>query len=177
MAEIKPLLPMQNLDFMVTPRCAGITLGDMGFFQKVVASAKVGLEAEKQGKPFVVGTSGAVLVEPVDINAAIEYMGLPGGTSLHTDDATYDMWMRKTNLTATDNRNYYLGELRNEGKRAAFFIGPKRIGYLDEMTLPEAVKALGAHGGMQAPAVLKITKEGSRTDSVIVGKPGWHWEK
>jgi hypothetical protein len=149
----------------------------MGIFKTFVEGVKVGVEAEKNGKPFVATASGTHLIEPVDINAAIEYMGLPGGTTLHSDDATYDMWMRKTNLTETDGRNYYLGELRNEGKRVGFYLGSKRIGYLDDQALPEAVRALAAHGGKQAPAALKITKAGSKTDSVIVGKPGWHWEK
>jgi hypothetical protein len=149
----------------------------MGIFKTFVDGVKAGVEADKQGKPYVATASGTHVIEPVDINAAIEYMGLPGGTSLHSDDATYDMWMRKTNLTETDGRNYYLGEIRNESKRVGFYLGSKRIGYLDEITLPEAVKALGAHGGQKAPAVLKITKVGSKTDGVMVGKVGWHWEQ
>ena len=149
----------------------------MGIFKTFVDGVKTGVEANKQGKPYVATASGTVVIEAVDINAAIEYLGLPGGTSLIRDDATYDMWMRKTNLTETDGRNYYLGELRNEGKRAAFYLGSKRIGYLDDEALPEAVKAFSAHGGLKAPAVLKITKAGSKTDGVRVGKPGWHWEE
>ena len=161
----------------MTPQGAGITLGDMGIFKTFVDGVKTGVEANKQGKPYVATASGTVVIEAVDINAAIEYLGLPGGTSLIRDDATYDMWMRKTNLTETDGRNYYLGELRNEGKRASFYLGAKRIGYLDDQALPEAVEAFRAHGGQKAPAVLKITKAGSKTDGVIVGKPGWHWEE
>lgn len=149
----------------------------MGFFKNMQASMKAGIESGKTGQPFVVGVNGAVLVEPVDINRAIEYMGLPGGTTLHSDDATYDMWMPKTKLKDSETGNYYLGVLKNEGSRAAFYLGGKRIGFLSDEALPEAVAALKAHGGRQAPAVLKITKEGSKTDSVKVGKPGWHWDK
>jgi hypothetical protein len=149
----------------------------MGIFKTFVDGVKTGVEANKQGKPYVATPSGTVVFEPVDINAAIQYMGLPSGTSLHSDEATYDMWMRKTNLTETDGRNYYLGELHNEGKRAAFYLGTKRIGYLDDETLPEAVQAFRAHGGQKAPAVLKITRAGSKTDGVMVGKPDWHWEE
>lgn len=149
----------------------------MGFFKDVRENAKLANEAKKEGKPFIIGNGTVDVVEPVDIDEAIEYMGLPPGTSLQSDDATYEMWLPKTGLKQTDFGNYYLGTLKNEGNRAAFYIDRKRIGYLSDDALPEAVEALRDHGGKQAPAALKVTKEGSRTDIVQVGKVGWHWEK
>ena len=148
----------------------------MGWLSKIKADAEAAIAAEKEGKPYVIANKQVIVIEPVDIEQAIEYLGLPGGTSLRGDDCSYDMWLPKTGLKENEGRNYYCGELRNEGKTAAFYIEGKRIGNLEDTALPEAVEALKAYGGRVAPAVLKITREGSRTDGVIVGKRGWHWK-
>jgi hypothetical protein len=106
----------------------------------------------------------------MDLIEAIEHMGLPKGTILREDDLTYDLWCDKTDLKADGERSCYPAEIRNHGSMVTVWVGGKRVSKLQDTALPIAVKALKAYGGKSAPAVIKLTREGSKTDSVLVPK-------
>lgn len=109
-------------------------------------------------------------VEPLTIEEAIERMGLPKGTILREDDLTFDLWCDKTTLQQQGERYMYPAEIRNHGSMVTVWVGGKRVSKLQDRALPLAVKALKAYGGKAAPAMLKLSSEGSRTDSVLVPK-------
>ena len=111
-------------------------------------------------------------VEPLTIEDAIARMGLPDGTILREEDLTFDMWCDKTTLQPVEGRHYYPAEIRNHGSMVTVWVGGKRVSKLQDRAIPTAVKALKAYGGKTAPAMLKLSSEGSRTDSVLVPKRG-----
>jgi hypothetical protein len=108
---------------------------------------------------------------PITFQEMYQREGLASNTIMREDEVTWDLWMPSTNLAEVENASLYPGKIVNTGDAVRVFVNGRNIGAIEPRALPEAVEALRAYGGQEAPAYVKGSNTKGRTNSVFVVKP------
>jgi len=112
-----------------------------------------------------------LFVDPITYDEMFERTALPGSTILREDDVTWEMWLPTTDLPAVDQASLYPCKIVNNGTEVRVLVNGYDVGALGEQCLPEAVEALQAHGGQEAPGYLNASQSKAKTDTLYVIKP------
>jgi hypothetical protein len=116
-------------------------------------------------------SAATLFIDPITFSQMYEREGLPANTILREDDVTWDLWMPTTDLPEINNGSLYPAKLINNGSQVRVVVNGYDLGAIEQNALPEAVEALRAYGGSEAPCYVKGSNIKSRTDSVYVVKP------
>jgi hypothetical protein len=118
-------------------------------------------------------SAATFFVDPITYDEMYERTNLPSNTILREDDVTWDMWLPTTDLTPVGNAHLYPCKIVNKGNEVRVIINGYDVGALDTRCLPDAVEALSAHDGQEAPAYLHASGRG-KNDTLYVVKPPQH---
>jgi hypothetical protein len=110
-------------------------------------------------------------VDPITFGDMLEREGLDRNADFHAEDAHWGMWMPCSDLPTVGKASIYPATIVNKGNQVRVVVNNYDIGSLAANALPEAVEALSAYGGKQAPAYIYSTGSGRQSDSVYVFKP------
>jgi hypothetical protein len=116
-------------------------------------------------------SASTLFIDPITFDEMYKREGLPSNTILREDDLTWDLWMPTTDLPEIEGASLYPAKLVNKGSEVRVVVNGYDLGAIEPRALSDAVEALRAYGGNQAPAYVKGSNIKARTDSVYVIKP------
>jgi hypothetical protein len=116
-------------------------------------------------------SAATLFVEPISFGDMLEREGLDRNADFHEEDAHWGMWMPSCDLPQIGNASIYPATIVNKRKEVRVVINNYDVASINPKALPEAVKALKAYGGQQAPAYVYTSGSGAVDYSVYVFKP------
>jgi hypothetical protein len=113
-------------------------------------------------------------VDPITYEQMYQRTQLPANTILREDEVTWNVWMPTADLTPVGDAHLYPCKIVNTGTAVRVIINGHDVGALDERCLGDAVEALKAHNGKEAPGYLHASSRKGKTDNIYVVKPPSH---
>jgi hypothetical protein len=115
-------------------------------------------------------SAATLFVDPISFSEMLVREGLDANADFHEADAHWGMWMPTADLPVVGDATVYPAKIVNKGNTVRVIINEYDVGAIDPKQLAEAVKALKAYGGKEAPAYV-YSSIAAKQDSVYVFKP------
>jgi hypothetical protein len=115
-------------------------------------------------------SAATLFVDPITFSEMLVREGLDPNSNFHEEETHWGLWLPTVDLPTVGDAAVYPAKIVNKGDAVRVIINNYDLGAIEPRALPEAVQALKAYGGKEAPAYL-YSSVAAKIDSVYVFKP------